>query len=145
MKNEGQVAATARFDAITNESFTFQGNMSQQIMEKSFHAFDIKYKPSKVGPEKFLLTFVTLNNVYEQHKVMLMGEGYQENIIFEGLPNGSEDELHVGDCIIGKAKAATFTLTNNGEKDVKFRWNAGDKEEFKFFPQIGHIKAKSSK
>lgn len=125
LKNEGQVTATARFDAITNESFTFQGNMSQGIAAKTFHNFDIKYKPSKVGPEKFLLTFVTMNNMYEQHKVWLTGEGFQENIIFEGLPNGTEDELHIGDCVIGKAKAVTFTLTNNGERDVKFRWNAG--------------------
>ena len=28
LKNEGQVAATARFDAITNEVFTFEGNMN---------------------------------------------------------------------------------------------------------------------
>jgi hydrocephalus-inducing protein len=28
LKNEGQVPATARFDAITNEAFTFEGNMS---------------------------------------------------------------------------------------------------------------------
>jgi len=119
--------------------------MSQTIQAKSFHNFDIKYKPSKVGPEKFLLTFATMNNLFEQHKVMLTGEGFQENIIFEGLPNGSEDELTVGDCVIGKAKAVSFTLTNNGDKDVKFRWNAGDKEEFRFFPQVGHLKAKSSK
>ena len=52
-----------------------------------------------------MLTFSTLNNVFEQHKVMLSGEGFTESIIFEGLPNGSEDELVIGDCVIGKAKA----------------------------------------
>jgi len=31
LKNEGQVPATARFDAITNESFVFEGNMNQTI------------------------------------------------------------------------------------------------------------------
>ena len=145
LKNEGQVPATARFDAITNEGFTFEGNMNQTISAKSFHNFDIKFKPTKAAPDKFMLTFSTMNNVFEQHKVLLQGEGFMENIIFEGLPNGSEDELGIGDCVISKAKAVTFQLTNNGEKDIKFRWNAGDKEEFKFFPQVGHLKAKSSK
>jgi|Transcript_33115 hydrocephalus-inducing protein len=28
LKNEGQVPATARFDAITNEVFSFEGNMN---------------------------------------------------------------------------------------------------------------------
>lgn len=97
--------ATARFDAITNEAFTFEGNMSQVISAKSFHNFDIKYKPHKIGVEKFMLTFHTMNNVYEQHKVLLSGEGFHESIIFEGLPNGAEDDLQIGDCVIGKAKA----------------------------------------
>lgn len=62
----------------------------------------------KAAPEKFLLTFSTLNNLFEQHKVLLTGEGFNENIIFESLPNGLEDDLQIGDCVIGKAKAVTF-------------------------------------
>ena len=108
LKNEGQVAATARFDAITNEQFTFEGNMNQTIGPKSYHAFDIRFKPAAAQLEKFLLTFSTMNNVFEQHKVMLVGEGFSESITFEGLPEDMEDELLIGDCIIGKAKAATF-------------------------------------
>lgn len=61
-----------------------------------------------------------------------MGEGYTENVAFEGLPN--EDELMIGDCIINKAKSVSFMIVNNGEKTVKFRWNQGDKDEFKFYP-----------
>lgn len=108
LKNEGLVPATARFDAITNEAFTFEGNMNQTISAKSFHNFDIRFKPIKAAPEKFMLTFSTLNNPFEQHKVLLTGEGFTENIIFEGLPNGSEDDLQIGDCVIGKAKAVSF-------------------------------------
>jgi hypothetical protein len=55
-----------------------------------------------------MLNFSTLNNLFEQHKVLLQGEGFNESIIFEGLPNGSEDELHIGDCVIGKARAVQF-------------------------------------
>lgn len=54
---------------------------------------------------------------------MIIGEGYTENITFEGLPENLEDELVIGDCIINKAKAATFSLVNNGERTVKFKWN----------------------
>ena len=145
LKNEGQVAATARFDAITNEQFIFEGNMNQTITQKSYHAFDIRFKPMATQVEKFLLTFTTMNNVFEQHKVWLVGEGFNESITFEGLPEDMEDELLIGDCIIGKAKAATFQMVNNGDKDVKFRWNSADKDEFRFYPTAGHLKARSSK
>ena len=86
-----------------------------------------------------------MNNVFEQHKVWLIGEGFNENITFESLPKDLEDELVIGDCIIGKAKAATYSMVNNGDKDIKFRWSSGDKDEFRFYPTYGHLKAKSSK
>ena len=34
---------------------------------------------------------------------------------------------------------------NNGERTLRFRWNQGDKDEFKFYPAVGHLQAKSSK
>jgi hypothetical protein len=46
---------------------------------------------------------------------------------------------------VNKSKSATFDIVNNGEKAVKFRWNQGDKDEFKFYPMVGHIQGKSSK
>ena len=105
LKNEGQVPATARFDALRHDSFTFLGNLSHTITPKSYHAFDILFAPKTAQNETFLLTFATLSNPYEQHKVLIAGEGYSENVTFEGLP---EDELQVGDCIVGKAKTVTF-------------------------------------
>ena len=71
--------------------------------------------------------------------MLLIGAGYSENVTFEGLPDGLEDEMVIGDCIVNKGKSATFQLVNNGDKAVKFRWNQGDKDEFKFFPGIGHL------
>lgn len=109
LKNEGQVPATARFDAITNDAFTFEGgSMSHTISQKSYHAFDIKFRPRTSETQKFQLNFATLNNVYEQHKVLLVGQGYEEAVTFEGLPEEAEDELLIGDCVIGKGKATTF-------------------------------------
>lgn len=39
LKNDGQVPATARFDAIPNDAFQFQSNLSHTITAKSYHAF----------------------------------------------------------------------------------------------------------
>lgn len=146
LKNEGGVPATARFDAITSDSFSFEGsNLIHTISSKSYHGFDIRFKPEKATTEKFLLTFSTMHNVYEQHKVLLVGEGFNENVTFEGLPQDMEDELIVGDCVIGKSRAVSFQIVNGGDTDIKFRWNMGDKEEFRFFPCVGHLKAHSRK
>jgi len=132
LKNEGQVPATVRFDALTHDCFTFLGNLSHTITPKSYQSFDIRFTPKQAQNETFLLTFTTLNNPYEQHKVMISGEGYSESLTFEGLP---DDELQIGDCIVGKSKSESFQLQNNGDKIVRFFWNQGDKDEFKFFPE----------
>ena len=131
LKNEGQVPATARFDALHHDCFSFLGNLSHTITPKSYHAFDVVFAPKQAQNESFLLTFTTLGNPYEQHKVLITGEGYSESVTFEGLP---EDELAIGDCIVGKPKTMTFQLANNGDKAVRFHWNLGDKEEFRLYP-----------
>lgn len=108
---------------IKNECFNFQGNLNHTITPKSYHAFDIGFTPKAAQVEKFMLTFNTQHNPYEQHKVLIIGEGYAETVTFEGLPEGLEDELVIGDCIVNKAKSAQFLLVNSGDKAVKFRWN----------------------
>ena len=47
--NEGQVPATAKFDAITNENFEFLGSMNHTIMSKQHHHFDLKFAPKSVN------------------------------------------------------------------------------------------------
>lgn len=64
--------------------------MSHAITQKSYQSFEIKFIPKVAKVETFLLTFSTMGNPFEQHKVLLSGEGYAENVTFEGLPN---DEL----------------------------------------------------
>mmetsp|Transcript_22445 Transcript_22445/g.16942 ORF Transcript_22445/g.16942 Transcript_22445/m.16942 type:complete len:139 (+) Transcript_22445:2879-3295(+) len=56
-----------------------------------------------------------------------------------------EDELLFGDCIISKAKPVTFMIANNQDKTVRFRWNQGERDEFRFYPAVGHLKARSQK
>ena len=75
--------------------------MSHTTTPKNYQAFDIVFKPKQAGKEETMLTFQTMGNPYEQHKVLLVGEGYSETVTFEGLPN---DELRLGDCIINKVK-----------------------------------------
>lgn len=45
LKNEGSIAATARFDVIKNDCFNFHGSLNHTITPKSYHAFDIGFTP----------------------------------------------------------------------------------------------------
>lgn len=87
LKNEGSVAATARFDPLRSEAFGFAANLTHTLAPKTYHGFDIRFQPTEPGVQKYLLTFNTAHNPYEQHKLMIIGEGYAETVTFEGLPN----------------------------------------------------------
>jgi hypothetical protein len=68
-------------------------------------------------------------------------------VVFENLPEGKEEELVIGDCVINKARAVNFEMVNTYDKDLKFRWSAGapDRDEFTFYPSYGHLRAGTSK
>jgi hydrocephalus-inducing protein len=65
LKNDGSIAATARFDIIKNECFNFLGNLTHTITPKSYQSFDISFTPKSAQVEKFYLTFNTQHNPFE--------------------------------------------------------------------------------
>lgn len=73
----------------------------------------------------------------------IQGEAYYEDIIFENLPNEEEDKINFDDCVIGEEKRITFSLRNNSNSIIKFKWT--EHEDFRFIPSIGHIAPKSIK
>lgn len=52
-------------------------------------------------------------NPYESSKIMIVGEGFFEDVTFEGLPKDLEDEIDLGDCIVNLEKRITFNIRNN--------------------------------
>lgn len=56
-----------------------------------------------------------------------------------------EDELIIGDAVVNKNKTSSFTLMNSSDHVMKFNWNQGDKDEFRFYPQVGHIQGHTTK
>ena len=90
------------------------------------------------------MEFETLHNPYECHKVIIQGEGFQESVIFENLPNDQEDMIQFGDAIIKKSKAVNFDILNTSEKPIRFEWSVPE-AGFSFYPSVGYLRPNSSK
>jgi len=67
---------------------------------KTYATFNIEFRPKEPKQLQWPLSMQTLLNPYECTKIMVVGEGFYEDIVFEGLPNDSEDEIILGDCVI---------------------------------------------
>lgn len=94
------VPATCRFDLTPNENFRFLKESSYTLAPKTYHSFDIEFCPKTPGPKQWQIGCQTLLNPYEVSKVLINGDAFHEDVIFENLPNDLEDTLEMGDCVI---------------------------------------------
>ena len=144
LHNEGSVPATVKFKPITHDNLEFKGEMSATLQPKEYYSCDIDFIPTKVEPIRYVMEFETLHNPFERHKVVIQGEGYQEIVTFENLPEEKEDELRFGDAIVKKPKNVNFNMVNTSDKPIRFEWNVSE-PGFSFLPSVGHLKPQSSK
>ena len=94
LKNDGQIPATAEFELKPHESFKFLDQSAFTISSKTSSTFHVEFKPKDPGPKQWELIVKTRDNPYENPRLIVRGEGYQEDIIFDGLPKDLEDEIH---------------------------------------------------
>lgn len=140
--NGGLIPATVKFEMEPHKCFKFSDSMSATLMPKTITPFEIEFKPEEVQKYSHEVKMITLNNPYELQVFSLTGEGYQEDIMFEGLEE-KEDEIFFGDCIVGQEKEMFFSLHNNCDNPVKFEWP--ERPNFVFHPSCGHLAPKTSK
>lgn len=65
-----------------------------------------------------------------------------EDILFENLPDDSEDRCSFKNSVIGKEKSVNFLIRNNSSNVLRFNWKSV--EDFTFSPKIGHIEPKGT-
>jgi len=144
LKNDGQIPATAQFDLTPNESFKLVDESHYTLTPKTYHTFNVEFKPRDPGLKQWYIVANTALNPYEAPKILATGEGFQEDVVFERLPNNLEDEIQFGDCVIDQEKRISFDIRNNTNMMVRFSWAIAN-EEFVMIPKVGHIDAKGVK
>ncbi|KAL3657260.1 hypothetical protein V7S43_017769 [Phytophthora oleae] len=147
LRNDGILPATVLFSIQTNPNFLFAlGNGS--------------FRPQKTHDELTTsqLKITVQNNPFEETTFKLSGSGYREDLVFEDLPQGLDDELHFDDIHLPGANedgdeatnetlvlkdTKVFSLCNQSADVVRFEWPKG--EPFHFSPGIGHLRPKAHK
>ena len=138
LKNDGQIPATAEFELKPHESFKFLDQSAFTISSKTSSTFHIEFRPKDPGPKQWELIVKTRDNPYENPRLIVRGEGYQEDIIFDGLPKDLEDEINFGDCVINTEQKNGFRIKNNSGSLIRFKWDTTT-EDFVMTPKVGYI------
>ena len=144
LKNDGQIPATAEFELKPHDCFKFLDPAALTISAKTSATFNVEFKPREPGLKQWEIIVKTRDNPYENPRLMLRGEGYQEDIIFEGLPQDLEDEIHFGDSVINIEKKISFQIKNNSNNPIRFKWDTTT-EDFVMTPRVGHLHEHSAK
>ncbi|KXZ49496.1 hypothetical protein GPECTOR_21g722 [Gonium pectorale] len=176
LKNNGILPAKARIEMAPHPAFRLESSSGNTVAagesfiveSKRGVSYSVVCTPDAVGPVQHELRLRVTNNPFEDYRFFLTGEGYQEDVTFDALPNDALDTLRLPDGPVGRPVVAVFTLRNHSTtKNFRFRWpvpgapvNEGggkhgkekDKDKdggispyLTFSPAVGHLLAGSTK
>jgi len=143
--NNNLIPANVTISIKQNPDFEILGlnfSGSFQMEKNSQFSFSVLYKPEKPRKSQIEILFSCSDNPKCQIPLVFSGEGYIEDVVFEGLV-GDDPELHFRDSVIGKISEATFCMKNVTDKEIRFQWNSPN--EITMRPKVGHLWPKQSK
>lgn len=163
LKNNGQMTASARMEAEPHPSFTISdGPLGVFAAEPGRSVqYTVRFEPAAAGAVTHEVRLRVAHNPFEDYRVLLCGEGYEEDVTLDNLPDPSKmDELRIPDGPVGQKREVVFTLRNHSAKHFKFKFPGSGEPEGKggkgaaaaalnpalsFSPAIGHLHAGATK
>ncbi|XP_046359897.2 hydrocephalus-inducing protein homolog isoform X3 [Haliotis rufescens] len=127
--------------------------------------FDAIFKPKAAYRSQAQIRLSVIDNQYEDSVILLVGEGYEDDITLDNIHsvsgaidpehdegNMAEDDvaaakpnlIKFGLCFINEPRTLTFSMMNHSKTDcVRFQWP--DQVPLTFSPKTGHLHAGCSK
>eukprot|EP00698_Gefionella_okellyi_P022526 TRINITY_DN7486_c0_g1_i1.p1 TRINITY_DN7486_c0_g1~~TRINITY_DN7486_c0_g1_i1.p1 ORF type:complete len:4186 (-),score=1237.39 TRINITY_DN7486_c0_g1_i1:99-12656(-) len=142
VRNPGIIPVTIRFDMLPTPAFTFeQRNQSITIGPGQTQSFEVRFNPADSKTFDHVVKMVVASNTFENATIALSGEAYMEEIMFDDLPEGLDNELKFGDVPVDSNKQLSFSLRNLSAEPRRFEW--AQHANVKFSPQVGHVHGNS--
>lgn len=152
LQNDGMLPASARLETPPAESgfvitdsngAPFRSGASVTLEPGQRASLQVTFNPLEIKDYSQDLTMVVRHNHFDDQKILLVGQGYMEDITFEGLPSGSSSEIEFEDGPVGTARTLAFVMKNRADKHWRFAWPAVP--FLKFSPAVGHLHADAEK
>lgn len=151
LRNDGVLAATVLFSIQANPNFLFAlGNGSIIVAPKSTETLPIQFRPQRPHdePTTSLLKIAVQNNPFEETTIRLFGSGYKDDLGFEDLPFGHDDQLYFNDISLSAVVSLSDDKSAPSDTQVFSLWNHADDllrfefpkdPSFSFYPSVGHL------
>ncbi|TPX54724.1 hypothetical protein PhCBS80983_g05802 [Powellomyces hirtus] len=146
LRNDGIIPAKIKLDWITKDSGDIDCpavNVTHTFRPQESRTFDIRFFAGSVRKQDAELRVRIIDNAFEDTSVLISGEGYVDDLSFEGLPGDSETEMQLGDCFVNESKLVPFAIKNHCNDFLSIRFE--EAQGFSFIPANFHIRPKSTK
>ncbi|OHT07738.1 hypothetical protein TRFO_24017 [Tritrichomonas foetus] len=145
IKNTGVIPARVSLAANSSKQFMLMNlDTNKEFIVEPQRMFDlvVLFAPLQTQRSEYSLLVNVLDNESSNFALNFVGEGFAEDIIFEGIP-GDEGNLVIKDTVVGHVQTATFTMRNVCDNDVRFVWI--ENNDFHFSPRVGHLRKGKAK
>ena len=135
--NTGILPAPVTITAPANPDFDIQCENKVTLEKGAIYKIPVIFQPAKVRHVQIDLKLSVFQNKELDQTVTFIGDGNQEEILFEGLPNDDSD-LIFADTITGSQQKITFKMRSVSQSVIRYTWS--QLPDFVFAPKVGHIK-----
>lgn len=140
IKNDGLIPARIQITTKPVSDFILKNvAVDEEFILEQNHILNLPvvFQPDKVRKSQFEIGVFVLDNPKANLNFIFIGEGYSEDVSFEGLSD-DDGNLIFKDNIVGRQQEATFVMRNVSQNDLRFQWN--DHNDFVFYPKVGQIR-----
>jgi len=144
VRNDGIVSATLRFDVELQEAFSFPlRGASVALAPHESRTVSVGFFPHQEGRFENEIILRVLNNEFELSRVKVVGEGFQDPVVFENLPEDN-CSLDFGEIHLEKDEARrtqSFLLRSTSNDPIRFEWKVDQQLAplLAMKPKLGHI------
>lgn len=121
VRNDGSIPTTARLEATPHAAFRLEtGAGLFTAAPGETRRFVVAFDPREPGTSMHELALSVRHNPFEQLRLMLQGECFEEDLVFTALPRDLADELHFPDGPLGTRQEVLFNVRNLGSRALRF-------------------------
>ncbi|XJO77830.1 hypothetical protein BDV3_002359 [Batrachochytrium dendrobatidis] len=146
LRNDGIIPARFKLEWTYKDTEDFECPMlydTHHLKPQEQRTVEVKCRPMSVKKFEGELRLKIMDNTFEDSSLQLVGEGYLDDLTFEGLSDDSENEIIFGDCFIDECKQKSFKLRNHSSEWVRIF--ISESSDFVFNPTILHIKPRGDR
>eukprot|EP01064_Diplonema_japonicum_P013676 TRINITY_DN21214_c0_g1_i2.p1 TRINITY_DN21214_c0_g1~~TRINITY_DN21214_c0_g1_i2.p1 ORF type:complete len:4615 (+),score=1185.39 TRINITY_DN21214_c0_g1_i2:107-13846(+) len=142
--NVGDLLAEFKFSMPRNsEPFAFPArNSAYELQPGASDSYPVYFEPKQSGNFETKITMSLKDNSFEDTTITLLGEAFEEEVVFEGLDEGCDNFMTLADCGVNAPTQKTFTLESHCKDVLRYQWvregNPGE-DKFTVLPSAGHI------